>query len=687
MEPETKACEECGAANEELFELPDGRLVCEDCMHDLDYERCPDCGEIVSSSDTHEVNPGYFDATYVCEDCLSDYTQCENCGDYFSSAHMCTDDSDNIQLCYSCRDSYTRCEHCDALVPNDEIREWDDEYLCESCYAEISTATPEATLHNHSFKPTPIFHTRQGTQDDPPAELTFGVELEVDKGNSRNRCVTALCNTTDVIYCKYDGSLDEGIEIVTYPCTLDYHMYELRWKELCRVAKSYGFRSHDAGTCGLHIHVGRKQLGTNKTTRNVVAARIILLVDRHWESMVTFSRRTASQLDNWAARSHIGGTYSAEARAEVRALSGTSDTRYHAVNIENRETIEFRLFRGTLNRDTLVASLQLVNNICEFAKAHTTLEVLTSNWLDVINLTPFKELTAYCTDRSLMTEPNTAREYTICPAPTEVDGFKIGDRVVSSGCAYGTYRGQTGTIAAIPEQDDYPTPVVDILFDHPFEMGRTLDGIENSAERGYRNTTGDLAHLAPEDDPENIPVPELSVGDRVIIINPHIPRSSDLPMDLTGTLRVIRPNSDGLDYGVEFDRRALSSQHNLGDVLTNRRGYWTARYNIAPTTIPTPVLYDPQLGDRIIMTGAYNYAFHGDTGTIREIYPEGESSCPIGIEFDDYRESRHNLGGRCADGYGYWVPSLNAHPTLFRRLTPEEDPHTASAECSSAIPA
>jgi len=33
-------------------------------------------------------------------------------------------------------------------------------------------------------------------------------------------------------YCKHDGSLNDGFEIVTHPMTLDYHLHRMPWEEL-----------------------------------------------------------------------------------------------------------------------------------------------------------------------------------------------------------------------------------------------------------------------------------------------------------------------------------------------------------------------------------------------------------------------------------------------------------------------
>ena len=58
--------------------------------------------------------------------------------------------------------------------------------------------------------------------------------------------------------------------------------------------------------------------------------------------------------------------------------------RYVAVNLENYETIEFRLFRGTLRYETFIATLQLVYEICNTAIALTDRELENLSWSDFV---------------------------------------------------------------------------------------------------------------------------------------------------------------------------------------------------------------------------------------------------------------------------------------------------------------
>lgn len=50
-----------------------------------------------------------------------------------------------------------------------------------------------------------------------------------------------------------------------------------------------------------------------------------------------------------------------------KAKSTYGDCRYTCVNLTNADTVEFRIFRGTLKLNTLIAALQLVDRICDVA--------------------------------------------------------------------------------------------------------------------------------------------------------------------------------------------------------------------------------------------------------------------------------------------------------------------------------
>jgi hypothetical protein len=72
-----------------------------------------------------------------------------------------------------------------------------------------------------------------------------------------------------------------------------------------------------------------------------------------------------------------------------------------AVNPCNHNTVEFRLFRGTLKLNTLLATLQLVNHICELAYRLTDHDLQTVSWSEFVGYVQEPELIQYLIERRL----------------------------------------------------------------------------------------------------------------------------------------------------------------------------------------------------------------------------------------------------------------------------------------------
>jgi hypothetical protein len=191
----------------------------------------------------------------------------------------------------------------------------------------------------------------------------------------------------------------------------------MRWAEVIRQCKALDYRSHDTSTCGLHIHIGRRGLGADNTTRDTAVANLVLLVDTLWSNIVPFTRRSADNLERWAERpvlypytcTVVPGQGFVETPLDMNsdeglrtsALNTVQRGRYQAVNLCNACTVELRIFRGTLKRNTLIASIQLANNLAKYAMTHTPMECRNAKWSDVIAVEQFRELTEYCREKGL----------------------------------------------------------------------------------------------------------------------------------------------------------------------------------------------------------------------------------------------------------------------------------------------
>lgn len=239
----------------------------------------------------------------------------------------------------------------------------------------------------------------------------MGVELEIDDGgesSSNAKELLSIANRSyEHIYCKHDGSLEEGFEIVTHPMTLDYHREGMTWADILHKAVAMGYKSHQAGTCGLHVHVNRNAFGSTEDEQEACIARILYFFEKHWEELLKFSRRTQRQLDRWAAR--YG--YKEQPREILEhAKKGYHGGRYTCVNLQNDSTIEFRMFRGTLKLNTLIATLQLVDRICEVAICLSDEEVKNMSWSTFVSGCQAPELVQYLKERRIYVNDVVAAE-------------------------------------------------------------------------------------------------------------------------------------------------------------------------------------------------------------------------------------------------------------------------------------
>lgn len=344
-----------------------------------------------------------FDEQMLCETCLDELTAvCDRCGQ-----RICSDDSEGDSNTVLCQDSYAeyyhRCSDCGRLIHNDDTYYVDDSdvpYCCNciDCH--------RGGIQSYYYKPTPIFYG-EGSR-------YLGVELEIDNGGEQDSVAKKLMDIgnrdAEHIYIKHDGSLNEGMVIVTHPMTLDYHKAQMPRAAVMEAALAEGYPSHRAETCGLHVHVNRNSFGKTEEAQEAAIARILFFVENHWNELPRFSRRTKRQLEKWAARY---GRKDSPKKVPDSAKTSCAE-RYVCVNLTNDCTIAFRIFRGTLKYNPLIATLEFVEELCSAAIPYSDEEMSELTWREFVSyLSPQRnpELIQYLKERRLyVNEPLSAAE-------------------------------------------------------------------------------------------------------------------------------------------------------------------------------------------------------------------------------------------------------------------------------------
>ncbi len=346
---------------------------------------CAHCGALVDTDDYEEVG-----GEIVCSNCYENNTvTCDRCGSVIWTADSFGDEY--TTLCHHCYENhYTRCSCCDALLHEDDAYHLDGYDYCSECYHD--EVDKSRSIHDYGYKPEPIFYG--------DSKRYFGVELEIDQAgkdsDNADELLTIGNRDADCIYIKGDGSLDDGMEIVTHPMSLDYHK-QFQWGEIMKKAISMGYRSHQTSTCGLHIHVNRNSLGDTHDEQELVISHILFFVETHWAELLRFSRRSEYSMNRWAAR--YG--YEKTGREILDKAKKGGNGRYAAVNLMNYSTIEFRLFRGTLKHNTLIAALELVDEICDLARHLTEDDIAKMSWSEFVGTLTEPELISYLKERRL----------------------------------------------------------------------------------------------------------------------------------------------------------------------------------------------------------------------------------------------------------------------------------------------
>jgi hypothetical protein len=202
-------------------------------------------------------------------------------------------------------------------------------------------------------------------------------------------------NENDFFYLKSDGSLRNGFEIVSHPLSYKYLMsIKPLLKKMFAWLISNGATSHSNSTCGLHFHISRKAFKTDKQLDN-----FIYLNEKYADKLNKFSRRKGDF--HWSAfrLNKDDKKLATEKKTKnliIEKIKKGNASRYTAINLTNKNTIEIRYNKGTLRLETFIASAQLIYNIYQLAIVRNkTIETL--DFKDLINKGKHRELIAYWT--------------------------------------------------------------------------------------------------------------------------------------------------------------------------------------------------------------------------------------------------------------------------------------------------
>lgn len=370
-------CSFCGHIIEEEEKITvEGCLLCKKCLRSETYI-CDICGERFLTTKRRIT----IDNKSICKECCDDLKLriCVYCGRYFNPNNQSNREA---VFCENCVLIAARCNNCGrAFLRSDSSDSTHN--LCNRCY------TSRFGLHSFDYKPRTVFH---GSDE----SYHLGVELEIeipekyDRNGYTRKIASLLSKGEELFYIKHDGSITYGIEIVSHPCTLSFHKKEFPWKELLMNLKKDFCLSNNTNTCGLHIHISKNVLRPNDFYK------LSMFIHNQIDNIEIIARRRGCAHAKFKSVIPLKGVF--------RDLN---NERYEAINFINKNTIEYRMFKGTLSLNTLMASLEFVHSSSLFIGKEKTVLILKNNkqaWSNYLQYLHEKEdkysiLLSYLKDR------------------------------------------------------------------------------------------------------------------------------------------------------------------------------------------------------------------------------------------------------------------------------------------------
>jgi len=346
-------------------------FICSDCVSD--FFLCKSCGKIHNKEFKREVED-----KVICSDCERTKTRgCTHCGGMFFKTNL--ERRGSHTLCMKCSEDFVPCDSCGTIVHDSTLNEVEadetDEDLidfddiiestiriCNSCHRAYRDR--HAIVHSWNYMPMRFNYFK--TKEDNGNPRFYGLELEFctnkpDSYRFAEKLQKKFDKQQNYFYMKTDGSLpSHGLELVTHPMSRRFWK-SWRWDEILKWLVSEGCTSHDGGSCGIHIH-------TAKNIGEINEVKLGCFINEHSEFVQKVARRGSVEYTRYKRK----GSFR-------RKRVHTDTTKYNAINFGRDDTIELRIFRGSLLYNSFISSVEFYDLLLSFLRVNSIVEIVKAN--------------------------------------------------------------------------------------------------------------------------------------------------------------------------------------------------------------------------------------------------------------------------------------------------------------------
>lgn len=232
----------------------------------------------------------------------------------------------------------------------------------------------------------------------------IGVELEVEF-KTESAAMDFRSSKSNWFYLEHDGSIGrygwDGIEIITIPLRPQDAKSPEFWGEgLTRHIADHAASWDTCGRCGLHVHIGNERLGGHPLAIEENQAKLIYFHEHFLKDLPMTERvygrsRSYHEMDgrtgHGAELSQCRDILKKNRKKQEELKDATRNHRntvyrYHAINITNSKTTEFRLGKGSLNPLRIAAVVEWCDLQCDYARTHNWGQMSVEDFIEYLKI-------------------------------------------------------------------------------------------------------------------------------------------------------------------------------------------------------------------------------------------------------------------------------------------------------------